>query len=600
MVITYKNAVICLVLVGLFIASQSSGDEFFMKGVSWHSGMLDIQQMKELGANAVHPNIRWITVEPVILDASLTVDAVNGNPDLISDYPVNWTAIDNKINTLVSNGFLLVPWLGTGFTVDLPRINGVGATPDELGKEQYLGCIYRHVRAVVRRYKDRVHYWTIENELNEAQLAILFGWRAGGAWNDEEFAMDLIAVLHDAIIAEDPTAEIGTVFHTDIHEGIHHDFRPVHVNGSTLAGPYHWTEWLGKWAQYISFVGINSYPNYYTADPIYGTDAGERVAAAKAIVPDKPVIVFETAYSTPAPGVNLLDPMDFTEEKQAQYIEDAINSTIENGGAGFFHFILESQGITAGYTSADRDALNVLGSAFRNGDAEALIDFLFANFDYCYNVLPRVLMKVEQGFGLIRSDGSKRPSFYVLQDIFSTIPDPPSLYSTFTCELEAGFNLISLPLQPLDTSLDSVLASIQGEYDSVWTYDAITGQWLKYVVEGPPPMNNLHEVKPGVAYWVMMKHPSSLVVQGIRTAVPVSLYAGRNLIGFSSLTAQILPEALSSIAGSYESVWMYDAVDGRWKKYYVNGPNPLNDLTKMEPGKGYWINMYQSDTLIIQ
>ena len=73
-----------------------------------------------------------------------------------------------------------------------------------------------------------------------------------------------------------------------------------------------------------------------------------------------------------------------------------------------------------------------------------------------------------------------------------------------------------------------------------------------------------------------------------------------NYKAYNSLTVQTLPEALSSIAGSYESVWMYDAVDDRWKKYYVDGPNPLSDLTKMEPGKGYWINMYQSDTLIIQ
>ncbi len=39
-------------------------------------------------------------------------------------------------------------------------------------------------------------------------------------------------------------------------------------------------------------------------------------------------------------------------------------------------------------TSTDSNALSVLGPAFREGDVDALIDFLFANFDYCYNILP--------------------------------------------------------------------------------------------------------------------------------------------------------------------------------------------------------------------
>ena len=113
-------------------------------------------------------------------------------------------------------------------------------------------------------------------------------------------------------------------------------------------------------------------------------------------------------------------------------------------------------------------------------------------------------------------------------------------------------------------------------------------------------MNNLDEIKPGVGYWVLMKNPSSLVVRGIRTTAPVSLYAEWNFIGFNLLNAQPLPEALSSIAGNYESVWMYDAMDGEWKKYNVEWPDILNNLTEIEPGKGCWIRMYQPDTLVTQ
>ena len=50
-----------------------------------------------------------------------------------------------------------------------------------------------------------------------------------------------------------------------------------------------------------------------------------------------------------------------------------------------------------------------------------------------------------------------------------------------------------------------------------------------------------------------------------------------------------LDEALSSIAGSYESVWTYNAAISEWERYVVNGPPSLNNLKTMAPGKGYWI-----------
>ncbi len=589
-----------MALVCLLIATQSYGDEFFMKGVTSFGNGPDIGQMKDLGANSVHLNMAWKKVEPRILDASLTVEAVNGNPDLISNYQVDWTAADNLINPMVDNGLVVVPWIGYGVTDNLPLIGDERATPDTLGREQYLGCIYRYARATVRRYRDRVHHWMIEGELNEAQLTSLFGWRNGGAWASEAFLTELIATLHDAVRAEDPDAKIVIVFHTDIHEGIHHDVRPGFINGSMLAGAYHWTEWLEKWERYLDIVGINCYSNYYTADPIYGADIGDRVATAKSMVPDKPVIVFETAYPTAAPGTILPDPVSFTEEKQAQYVGDAINSAIDSGAGGFFYFTLQSRGMVGGYTDADLNALRVLGAAFRDGDAEKLIDFLMNNLTYIQEGLPGALKKVEQGWGLIRDDGSKRPGFYVLQEIFSTISDTLPTEETFTVELEAGWNLISLPLQPTDASIDSTLASIQGEYSSIWAYDSATEQWLSHIIDKPSFLSNLDEMKPGMGYWVMMDAPSSLSIQGERPAKAIPLNKGWNLVGYDSLVTKTLAEALSSIAGNYEAVWTYDAVYGEWQKYIVDAQDSPDDLKSMEPGRGYWINMSQPGTLIVQ
>ena len=57
---------------------------------------------------------------------------------------------------------------------------------------------------------------------------------------------------------------------------------------------------------------------------------------------------------------------------------------------------------------------------------------------------------------------------------------------------------------------------------------------------------------------------------------------------------------LSSINGNYSIVWEYNASDtsDHWKKYDPSTPFG-NDLSNMEPGKGYWIMMISDDTLSI-
>jgi hypothetical protein len=56
---------------------------------------------------------------------------------------------------------------------------------------------------------------------------------------------------------------------------------------------------------------------------------------------------------------------------------------------------------------------------------------------------------------------------------------------------------------------------------------------------------------------------------------------------------------LMSIAGLYSSIWWYDASSGNWRQYVPEGPALPGDLTTMEIGKGYWINMVDEATLTI-
>ena len=81
----------------------------------------------------------------------------------------------------------------------------------------------------------------------------------------------------------------------------------------------------------------------------------------------------------------------------------------------------------------------------------------------------------------------------------------------------------------------------------------------------------------------------------------LNLYTGWNLISLPLMPENTgIASVLSPINGNYSIIWEYNASDtsDQWKKYDPSAPFG-NDLTNMEPGKGYWIMMTSGDTLPI-
>lgn len=80
-------------------------------------------------------------------------------------------------------------------------------------------------------------------------------------------------------------------------------------------------------------------------------------------------------------------------------------------------------------------------------------------------------------------------------------------------------------------------------------------------------------------------------------AASVSLQKGWNLISLPVSPAFAgISNVLSSISGYYSVIWAYQG--GRWRMYDPDSPG-LSDLSALEPGWGYWINMNRSETLRI-
>lgn len=160
---------------------------------------------------------------------------------------------------------------------------------------------------------------------------------------------------------------------------------------------------------------------------------------------------------------------------------------------------------------------------------------------------------------------------------------------TLEIPLGLGWNLVSIHIIPDDPTLPKLFSSIDGFYDIVWAYDGCDGAdpWKRFN-PNVPFGNDLISLDCTMGFWIYMNAAATLTVTGTlpaATDIPLCDDAnGWNLVGWPASEASTLPGALSAVDGFYDNVLTYP-----WKRY-VPG-KPINDLTEMEPGRGYWIHV---------
>ncbi len=170
--------------------------------------------------------------------------------------------------------------------------------------------------------------------------------------------------------------------------------------------------------------------------------------------------------------------------------------------------------------------------------------------------------------------------------------------------LRQGWNLVASPLIPSDPAPAAVFASIAGRYDLVYGYDACdtADPWKEYDPKAPPITNDLSAVSVARGLWIKATADASWIITGTApTQVNIALCAGQNLIGYPSVGATALPDALAGIAGKYSKVSTFDSADASdpWKIFDPQAPAFVNDLTGLGPTKGYWIEMKEPATLTV-
>jgi hypothetical protein len=166
------------------------------------------------------------------------------------------------------------------------------------------------------------------------------------------------------------------------------------------------------------------------------------------------------------------------------------------------------------------------------------------------------------------------------------VPAAPS-----TIALGEGWNLISLPQQPANTAIGSVLSTIRGKYSAVFSYNALSATYESYDPDNASG-SKLQTMEAGRGYWIYVTSPSTLHIAGRTPVTEVLLYRGWNLVGFNSPVEITVTHALQTISNEVSVIYEFNNSKNAYVGYQ---PPDTRELRTLTPGKGYWV--YSSDEI---
>ncbi len=164
-----------------------------------------------------------------------------------------------------------------------------------------------------------------------------------------------------------------------------------------------------------------------------------------------------------------------------------------------------------------------------------------------------------------------------------------TVLALYEIQLQEGWNLISLPLEQVDTSIPSVLASISGQWNVLKYYDNTdkADPWKTYRVGAST--NDLGGIDNTMGFWINITEPNvNLTVSGtIPVSTNIPLYAGWNLVGYPTQTTEIVANALWGTG--VDRVEVFNATE----PYLIK---EVEATYVMKPGEGYWVHVPADST----
>jgi parallel beta-helix repeat protein len=182
------------------------------------------------------------------------------------------------------------------------------------------------------------------------------------------------------------------------------------------------------------------------------------------------------------------------------------------------------------------------------------------------------------------SDGIGDTNYSIDSNSFDNYPLMKPFEHYFN--LKSGWNLISIPFIQSIEDLETVLSTIEGDYDAVQWYDTadLNDPWKHYKVSKPYG-NDLSKINETMGFWININNPNGAILMalGVKPSVSVQivLKPGWNLIGYPSLVdSHTVASALSGI--NYNKIEYYNAE--------IDNIESLESTDYMVRGRGYWIH----------
>jgi len=155
----------------------------------------------------------------------------------------------------------------------------------------------------------------------------------------------------------------------------------------------------------------------------------------------------------------------------------------------------------------------------------------------------------------------------------------------FNITLDQGWNLVSLPFEQHDESIDQALSSIAGRWDCIRTYDSLTGTWKTNITGRPNQLNDFNTLNHEMGFWINITEPGGTILtcRGYDPpSITISLYAGWNLVGYPSLANETVANALWGTGA--DKVMVCDTSE----PYHIKEVGPTY---VMKQGEGYWVHV---------
>ncbi len=172
-------------------------------------------------------------------------------------------------------------------------------------------------------------------------------------------------------------------------------------------------------------------------------------------------------------------------------------------------------------------------------------------------------------------------------------PTPTPTPRPASVPLVAGWNLVSLPVQPTDGNLANLVAGATpaGRIAEVWAFDNCAGGLWRYYRPGDGT-STLNTVDHRMGLWIKATAPVTLTIAGaLPSSTLIPLCAGWNLVGYPASVAQAVEASLSGLPVS--RALAYDA--GAWQRWDADIPYG-NTLMEFTPRRGYWLYATGSGT----